>query len=122
MRVFSWLRTLLWLGARCICPKCEKGRMFRSYYTIHEKCPECGVTFQPYEGDILGVIAVGYFLTVIPTFSFFSFAYLKLGWTIETIFYLYFLSTAALLFAFYPSMKGIWVAFVYLLTGLRKRL
>jgi uncharacterized protein (DUF983 family) len=115
----QWLRKMLWIGGRCICPKCEQGKMFETYYGIRKKCPVCGVTLQPYEGDSLGVIATGYFLTLLPA-AFIAIAawrYLHLGAYASLA--VFSLASAGLLFGFYPNMKGIWVATVYLMTGFK---
>lgn len=119
---FYWLRKLFRVGAGCRCPRCEEGKMFQSYYEIHKKCPNCSITFQPYPGDSLGVIAVGYFLTLIPTLLVVVAAFAYLDFSAYACLALYMALTAAILFGLYPNMKGIWVAFVYLLTGLRKNL
>ena len=117
--VSRWLRTLFWIGARRVCPKCEQGAMFRDHFHIHARCPHCNVKFQPYDGDILGVIATCYFLTLIPALlvSVAAFAWTSLSTT--QVILLFCGLTALILLTFFPRMKGIWVAFVYLLTGLR---
>lgn len=116
-----WLSTL-WTGARCKCPRCREGKMFKSFFTIKKKCEHCGVTFQPYEGDVLGVIAVGYFGTVIPSLVALVLAYAYLDLSLEGYFLLYFTVMSTVLLGFYRNFKGLWVAFVYLLTGLKPRL
>ena len=96
--------------------------MFSSFFEIRKQCPRCQITFQPYPGDSLGVIAVAYFLTLIPTLVLVLAAYSCANLSIQGLFALYMALTAAFLFGLYRNMKGIWVAFVYLMTGLRKRL
>lgn len=117
-----WLRKLFWLGARTVCPRCEQGEMFESFFTIRKRCPACKVKFQPYKGDELGVIAVGYFLTVIPSLIGTAWAYSQFDWSAQQLLGFFFFLMTAILIGFYRNMKGIWVAFVFLLTGLRKRL
>lgn len=120
---FEALRALLWHGARGICPKCGQGRMFRSHFQIHRECPECGVVLQPYAGDSLGVYAVCYFLTVVATVLVMAAAYFLFHLTSPYAYLaLFSVTSGAILFGFFPNMKGIWIAFVYLLTGLRRQL
>ena len=120
---WRWLYTMLWLGARKRCPKCGQGKMFRSYLHVHTNCPACDIKLQPYAGDSLGVYAVCYFLTIFATAVGLGLAYLLIPnlspWGYLGLFIV--ISTTFLLGGF-PNMKGIWIAFVYLMTGLRKRL
>ena len=94
--------------------------MFKSYYEINEKCDRCGVKFQPFEGDILGVIATAYFLTVVPAlialvvaFKFFTLS--PMGY-----FAVFAVTTIVTMLGFFPNFKGLWVGLVYLMTGLKK--
>lgn len=119
---FWWLKKLFWLGARTICPRCEKGEMFESFFGIRKRCPCCKVKFQPYQGDELGVIAVGYFLTVAPSLIGTAAVYSVTDWSYGQLLAFFMGLMTAILITFYRNMKGIWVAFVFLLTGLRRRL
>lgn len=117
------LRAMLWHGARGICPKCGTGKMFRSHFQIHKECPECGVVLQPYAGDSLGVYAVAYFGTVIITVLVMLAAYFLFHVTSPyTYLGLFAVTSGTVLFGLFPNMKGLWVGFVYILTGLRRRL
>ena len=119
--VFRWLKTLL-TGARCRCPKCQQGSMFQSFYTIRTHCPHCGVKFQPYEGDSLGVYAVCYFCSLIPAMIGFLLAFRYLDLNAHGLLGVFAAVTAVVLFGFYRNMKGLWVACVFLMTGLRPNL
>ena len=117
-----WLKKLFWLGGRTICPRCEKGRMFESYFKVHKRCPECKVVLQPHAGDELGVIALGYFMTLAPSMVGLVLAYFYTDWSpLQLLLFFFFLMTAILI-GFYRNIKGIWIGFVFLLTGLRTRL
>ena len=120
--LFWWLKKLFWVGARAFCPRCEKGEMFQSFFQVHKRCPECKVLLQPYSGDELGVIAVGYFLTLIPSILGLLAAYAWTDWTPTQLLLFFFFLMTAILIGFYRNMKGIWIAFVFLLTGFRKRM
>ena len=117
-----WLKKLFWLGARTICPRCEKGLIFKSFFKVHRRCPECKVVLQPYQGDELGVVALGYFLTVFPSLIGLVLAHLYTDWSPGVQLGFFFFLMTAILVGFYRNIKGIWIAFVFLLTGLRKRL
>ena len=113
-----WLRTL-WLGFSRRCPKCQEGSMFSSYYEIRERCDRCGVKFQPYEGDILGVIATGYFGTVVPSLIALALSYAFLDLSAWGYFGVFALTMTATMLGLFPNFKGLWVALVYLMTGLK---
>ena len=117
----AW-RFVLWRGALKRCPKCGRGAMFKSYFAINKQCPECQVVFQPYAGDSLGVYAVCYFLTLVPSIVAAVLACSLLKFSIYQGFLLFSALSTVILIGFYPNMKGLWIGLVYLATGLRSRL
>lgn len=117
---FWWLRKLFWVGARTYCPRCERGAMFESFFGIRKRCPVCNVKLQPHAGDDLGVIAVGYFLTTIPAVIGLLLAWKFTDWTPYQLLFFFFFLTSVILVGGYRNMKGIWIAFNFLLTGLKK--
>lgn len=40
------------------CPACERGRMFRSWFTMNVRCPVCGVIFERDAGEVTGGMAI----------------------------------------------------------------
>lgn len=116
-----WLKKLFWLGGRTICPRCEIGSMFESHFKIRKRCPECKIKFQPYQGDELGVIALGYFMTLIPATIGGAIAFFYTDWSVWQLLLFFWLLMTSVLIGFYKNIKGIWVGFVYLLTGLKRR-
>lgn len=119
---WRWISTV-WVGATGRCPKCEQGEMFETHFRIRANCPNCGVRLQPYAGDSLGVYAVCYFIALVPAALAIIAAYF-LNAPLSPIGYILLFGavSGAVLFGFYPNMKGIWIAFVYLMTGLRPQL
>ena len=99
------------------CPRCHKGRMFASFFTMHRECSVCGLLFERASGEVTGGMAINFVATGI----------------IITIGSLYFglFSTAPLslvligfgLFAivfpivFYPLSRGLWTSLLYLLAA-----
>lgn len=118
--IFMWWLRKLWLGWRTTCPRCEQGSMFESFFKIRKRCPSCNVKFQPHAGDELGVIAVGYFATTIPALIGLVLAYAYTDWTPYQLLFFFFFLTTAILIGLYKNMKGLWVGFVFLLTGLKR--
>lgn len=50
-------RTML-LTLAGICPVCRRGRMFKSFYTMHDHCPACGTALQRDRGEVTGGMAI----------------------------------------------------------------
>lgn len=117
-----WLRKLFLVGARARCPRCEKGSMFESHFKVRKRCPECKIVFQPYPGDELGVIALGYFITLTPALFGLIFVYLYTDWSAGQMLFFFWSIMTVTLISMYKTIKGIWIAFVYLMTGLRPHL
>lgn len=69
--------TILRRGLRNRCPNCGGKTLFRKGVTMHQACPECGMTFERGEGFFLGSMSLNYgvtaFLVLLPV--------LMLGWT-----------------------------------------
>lgn len=96
--------------------------MFEGFFKVRKKCPECKIVLQPYPGDELGVIALGYFMTLTPSLIGLVIAYFNTDWTPPQLLGFFFFLMTAILIGFYRNIKGIWIGFVFLLTGLKKRL
>ena len=54
---------LLVRGLLLRCPNCGKGKLFRRGFTMYQKCPVCGWTFEREEGYWTGAIAVNLAIT-----------------------------------------------------------
>lgn len=50
-------------GALRHCPRCGKGKLFVSWFTMKERCPHCGYRFQRYEGFMLGSVTMNIVVT-----------------------------------------------------------
>ena len=116
-----WLKKLFWFGGRTVCQRCEIGSMFESHFKIRKVCPECKINFQPYPGDELGVIALGYFMTLIPAAIGWTIAFVHTDWSPGQLLLFFWMVMTLVLIGFYKNIKGIWVGFGYLLTGLKRR-
>lgn len=60
------------------CPRCLHGPVWRSFLTMHESCPVCGLVFEREPGYFTGAMVVSYVLAV-PTFGLIVIALLVLG-------------------------------------------
>ena len=68
----------MWRGARCRCPACGEGRIFRAYLKVNDYCPECGEALYHQRADdappyvvifIVGHIIIGLLLGVEKAFQ-----------------------------------------------------
>jgi uncharacterized protein (DUF983 family) len=64
------------------CPRCLRGRVWRSFMTMNERCPECGLVFEREPGYFTGAMVVSYMMAV-PTFGLIVIALLWRG--IDTV-------------------------------------
>lgn len=96
--------------------------MFESFFQVRKRCSHCQVILQPYSGDEIGVIVLGHVLLVIPVLLGALIAHLYTDWSMGQQMTFIFLLMTAFLLTFYRNIKGIWISFVYLLTGLRRKL
>jgi len=55
------------------CPACGRGKLFRGWFKMHERCANCELDFLPEPGYYLGSIYFNYFVTaLLVTFIFFG--------------------------------------------------
>ena len=57
----GYWRKVVWRGLRLRCPVCGKGKLFRTYFTMHECCPCCGVGFAREHGQWVGSLDINTF-------------------------------------------------------------
>ena len=57
------LARLLWRGLRLRCPVCGRGKLFRSWFHMHENCSYCGHHFEREEGYFVGAMALNLIVT-----------------------------------------------------------
>ncbi|MCB9993977.1 MAG: DUF983 domain-containing protein [Hyphomicrobiaceae bacterium] len=56
----------LWRGARCKCPACGEGKLFRAYLKVNDTCPACGEDLSQHRADdappYITIVLVGHIL------------------------------------------------------------
>ena len=106
------LSTLLARGLRKRCARCGADKIFKSFWALHDNCPNCGYRFEREEGYWVGAIIINtavtetLFLAVFLTILFAS---------LPDIQWLPLLATALMLngvfpVVFFPYSKTIWMA------------
>ena len=58
----GYWRKVVWRGLRLRCPVCGQGRLFRTYFTMHESCACCGVRFAREHGQWVGSLDINTFV------------------------------------------------------------
>jgi uncharacterized protein (DUF983 family) len=57
------ISVLLLRGMTKRCPWCGRGKLFRRWFTLPERCPRCGLSFEREEGAFLGSLALNFGVT-----------------------------------------------------------
>jgi uncharacterized protein (DUF983 family) len=56
-------RRLVARGLARRCPLCGRGRLFRGWFTIVDRCPRCGLRFERIEGHWIGALGMNTIVT-----------------------------------------------------------
>jgi uncharacterized protein (DUF983 family) len=105
------LSTIFVRGIRLRCPACGQGKLFAGWFTMHQGCGNCGLTYQREPGYFLGSIYFNYGLTaLIVTAVFFG---LFLGADVSADTLLWPLTAFCFLFPlwFFRYARSLWLAF-----------
>lgn len=92
-------------GARCRCPRCGEGRLFRAYLKVADSCPACGEELRHHRADdlppYLAIVIVGHILVGLML-------HLEMEYAIAPIWYVVTMVPAALVLplVMLPSIKG----------------
>jgi uncharacterized protein (DUF983 family) len=98
-------------AARLRCPACGRGRIFRGWFTMHERCADCGRPFGRGPGYFLGSIYFNYGITALLVIAmFFTFFFTEVITSGQS---LVVLSVFALVFPlwFFRYARALWIAF-----------
>lgn len=101
-------------GLLLICPRCHQGRMFVRGFTMHQRCPVCGLQFERSSGEVTGGMGINIALTLLVIIA----AALIFGLSpdVPLVPLLLALTAFAIIFpiAFYRSSRGLWASVLYL--------
>ena len=73
--------TLMARALKLECPRCGQGKLFRRFFSMHERCSSCGLKFERAPGYYLGSSYVNYGLTAITLLIAYSILHYKVGFT-----------------------------------------
>ncbi len=92
-------------GVRCRCPRCGKGKLFRAYLKVADRCPVCGEELLHHKADDLppyiSIVIVGHILVGLML-------HLEMEYSLAPIWYVATLLPLALILplVLLPSIKG----------------
>ena len=73
--------TLLARAMKLRCPRCGEGKLFRRFFSMHERCSGCGLKFERAPGYYLGSSYVNYGLTAIALLIAYWILHYRFGYT-----------------------------------------
>lgn len=115
-------RTLLWRAAGRRCPRCGRGRVFRSYFKMNPKCAGCGAVFWVDEGEWLGPFVLDYACATgaaIVVWAALELLAPRLGLIPEMI--LLGVVVIASLLSSFPWTRSLWTVFLYIAGAMGER-
>ena len=100
-------------SAMLICPACQHGRMFRSFFRMNVRCSVCHVIFERDGGEITGGLAINVTLTMLIALCGAAMAF---STDVPLLPLLLSLSAVIIIFPlwFYRHARGLWVGIIYL--------
>jgi len=110
----GYWRKVIWRGLRLRCPVCGQGRLFRSYFVMHERCSFCGVGFAREHGQWVGSLDINTFATAIILMVGAGFGPL---WPLKVSLAVWCTAAVAVPIATFRFSRGLWTAIVHLSGG-----
>jgi uncharacterized protein (DUF983 family) len=110
-----------WLGTCLKCPACRKGRIYEGMFKMNQQCPQCGLTFEPGEGDFLGAMVLSYCATALVVMV--GIAAIEFVTSLDAMTHVYIWCTFTALFIplTYRNFKGMYAGILYAVIPSRKR-
>ena len=103
-------RLLVW-GFRLRCPRCGARSLFRTWFTMHERCFVCQLRFEREQGYFLGAMYINYGVTVVLALigAFALECWTVVSLTQQLLLWIGFGSLFPVLF--FRHSRGLWLAF-----------
>jgi uncharacterized protein (DUF983 family) len=113
IRTMARILRVLFCSLRLICPACQHGRMFRTFFTMNVRCPVCGVIFERDAGEVTGGIAINTIVTATMAFGGASLAFFT---DVPLLPLLAILMIATVVFPlwFYRYARSLWTGVLFL--------
>lgn len=113
-RIVARAIRLLVRGLRLRCPRCGARSLFRTWFTMHERCAVCHLRFEREQGYFLGAIYINYGVTVVLALigSFALEYWSRPSLTQQLVLWIGFCSLFPVVF--FRHSRGLWLAFDYI--------
>jgi len=110
----GYWRRVVARGLRLRCPVCGQGRLFRTYFTMHERCSVCGVGFAREHGQWVGSLDINTLVTAVILMAGVGFGPL---WPLATSLIVWCSAAVLVPLATFRFSRGLWTAIVHLTGG-----
>ena len=113
-RTVAWAVRLLVWGLYLRCPRCGARSLFRTWFTMHERCAVCHLRFEREQGYFLGAMYINYGVTVMLALigSFALEYWSRPSLTQQLVLWIGFCSLCPVVF--FRHSRGLWLAFDYI--------
>jgi uncharacterized protein (DUF983 family) len=108
-------------GIRLRCPRCGRTRIFRRWFSMHERCHACGFVYEREPGYFIGAIYVNYALTVAVVLSTVLGLDLTVGLSLTQQLALGVPLAVLLPLAFFPYARSLWLCLDYVVARADER-
>jgi uncharacterized protein (DUF983 family) len=108
-----WRRVVI-RGLRLRCPVCGQGKLFRTYFVMHERCSCCGVAFAREHGQWVGSLDINTLLTAVVLMAGVGFGPL---WPLKTSLIVWCSAAVLVPLVTFRFSRGLWTAIVHLTGG-----
>jgi uncharacterized protein (DUF983 family) len=104
------LEQLIGRALRLRCPRCGEGGLFRGWFTMHERCADCGLKYERAPGYYLGSAYINYGAIALLTTT--AYIGLRFGAGVSTAMLKYPLLAVAVLLPFFTfrHARALWLA------------
>lgn len=110
----GYWRTVVWRGLRLRCPVCGNGRLFRTYFAMHESCSSCGVRFAREHGQWVGSLDLN---TFVVAFGLMIAAAFAPDWPLPVSLAFWGAAAVVVPLVTFRFSRGLWTAIVHLTGG-----
>ena len=110
----GYWRAVLWRGIRLRCPVCGMGRLFRTYFRMHEACSCCGVRFAREHGQWVGSLDINTFVVAFGLMIASAFAP---DWPLPITLVVWGAAAIVVPLVTFRFSRGLWTALVHLTGG-----
>lgn len=110
----GYWRSVVWRGLRLRCPVCGQGKLFRTYFRMHETCSVCGVGFAREHGQWVGSLDINTFVVAFGLMIASAFAP---AWPLPITLAVWGAAAILVPLATFRFSRGLWTAIVHLTGG-----